>query len=102
MLRMAVQHRPRGQRLDFSVLLRAIRYASRHRRVAMLAYGSLFIATAAQLVVPQLVRVIIDSVLGGIQVQSNTTAATQALIGAMIAILVFSVVRALFAYGQQY
>jgi ATP-binding cassette subfamily B protein len=94
------------QRLDLSVLLRAVRYAKRHRRVAILAYGSLLIATAAQLIVPQLVRVIIDSVTNGLQVQSvsggNSTAAVQALVGAMIAIVVFSLVRAVFAYGQQY
>jgi ATP-binding cassette subfamily B protein len=94
------------QRLDLSVLLRAVRYADRHRRVAMLAYGSLLIATAAQLIVPQLVRVIIDSVTNGLQVQSvsggNSTAAVRALVGAMIAIVVFSLVRAVFAYGQQY
>ena len=68
----------------------------------MLAYGSLFIATAAQLIVPQLVRVIIDSVIGGAQVQADRTGVLQALAGAMLAILVFSVVRALFAFGQQY
>jgi ATP-binding cassette subfamily B protein len=88
------------------VLGRAVRYADRHRRVAVLAYGSLLIATAAQLIVPQLVRVIIDSVVGGLQVQAvtggNSTAAVQALLGAMIAIVVFSLVRAVFAYGQQY
>jgi len=68
----------------------------------LLAYGSLLIATAAQLIVPQLVRVIIDSVIGGVQLQSDRSGVIQSLIGAMIAIVVFSVVRALFAYGQQY
>jgi ATP-binding cassette subfamily B protein len=70
--------------------------------VALLAYGSLVIATAAQLVVPQLVRVMIDAVVLGTQAQSNISAAVQALVGAMIAIVVFSLVRAVFAYGQQY
>jgi ATP-binding cassette subfamily B protein len=89
-------------RLDLSVLMRALRYARRHRRVAVLAYGSLLIATIAQLIVPQLVRVIIDSVVGGTQTQSNTTLVQQQLVAAMIAIVIFSLVRALFAYGQQY
>src|SRR5690348_16965375 len=89
-------------RPDFGVLLRAIRYAGRHRRLAMLAYGSLFVATLAQLIVPQLVRLIIDSSIGGAQAQSNTADVYQALVAAMIAIVVFSAVRALFAYGQQY
>jgi ATP-binding cassette subfamily B protein len=87
---------------DFSVLLRAIQYVRGHRRLALLAYGSLLIATLAQLIVPQLVRLIIDSVIGGAQVQSAEPGIYQALIGAMIAIVIFSAVRAVFAYGQQY
>ncbi|GAC1322438.1 MAG: ABC transporter ATP-binding protein [Chloroflexota bacterium] len=82
--------------------MRAVGHVARHRRIALLAYGSLFLATAAQLIVPQLVRVIIDSVIGGIQVGSDRAAVTQSLVGVMIAIVVFSVVRAVFAYGQQY
>lgn len=89
-------------RPDASVLLRALRYARRHRRLAVLAYGSLLIATIAQLIVPQLVRVIIDSVIGGTQLQSAQTNIGQQLVAAMIAIVVFSLIRALFAYGQQY
>src|SRR5215471_5369567 len=96
------RQRPGAPRLDLSVLMRAIRYASHHRRVAILAYGSLLIATIAQLIVPQLVRVIIDTVVGGAQVQSNTSAVIQSLLAAMIAIVVFSLVRAVVAYGQQY
>src|SRR5207248_9346013 len=89
-------------RLDLSMLLRAMRYVGRHRRLAVLAYGSLFIATAAQLVVPQLVRVIIDSVVGGVQDQADRAGAIQALVGAMVAIILVSGVRALFAFSQQY
>lgn len=93
-------------RLDLSILVRALRYARRHPRLAFLAYGSLLIATIAQLVVPQLVRIIIDSVVGGIQIQATTgininLVVTQ-LVAAMVAIVVFSLIRALFAYGQQY
>src|SRR6267154_844134 len=84
------------------MLLRAVRYVGRHRRLAVLAYGSLLLATAAQLMVPQLVRIIIDSFVSGVQGTSGQSAAVQTLIGAMIAIVVFSVVRALFAFGQQY
>ncbi|TME33917.1 MAG: ABC transporter ATP-binding protein [Chloroflexi bacterium] len=89
-------------RPNFGTLLRAVRYVARHRRLAVLAYGSLFVATAAQLMVPQLVRIIIDSVIGGIQLQSDRSLAIQALLGAMVAIVVFSAVRAVFAFGQQY
>jgi len=84
------------------MLLRAIRYVGRHRRLAVLAYGSLLVATAAQLMVPQLVRIIIDSFVSGVQGTTNQSAAVQTLLGAMVAIVVFSVVRALFAFGQQY
>src|ERR1043165_3486206 len=86
--------RARGPgRPNFATLLRAVRYVARHRRLAVLAYGSLFVATAAQLVVPQLVRVIIDSVIGGVQVQADRSVAVQALLGSMLAIVLFSVVR---------
>src|SRR6185503_18971436 len=53
-------------------------------------------------VVPQLVRIIIDSFVGGAQVQTGSAGAIQTLVGAMVAIVVFSIVRALFAFGQQY
>jgi len=96
------QQRRRGDaqpRPSFGMLARAMGYAGRHRRLAVLAYGSLFVATAAQLVVPQFVQNIIDAVVSGGSGQSE---AAQALVGAMIAIVVFSVVRAVFAFGQQY
>ena len=94
--------RPRGPRPNFATLVRAVRYVGRHRRLAILAYGSLFIATAAQLLVPQLVRVIIDSVIGGVQTQADRASAIQALIAAMLAIVLVAGVRALFAFSQQY
>src|SRR5438132_1230561 len=50
-------------RPSFRMLARAMRYVVRHRRLALLAYGSLFVATAAQLVVPQFVQNIIDAVV---------------------------------------
>jgi ATP-binding cassette, subfamily B, multidrug efflux pump len=78
--------------------VRAIRYVGHHRRLALLAYGSLFVATAAQLAVPQFVRIIIDSIVGG----AGQPGAAGALVAAMLAIVVFSAVRALFAFGQQY
>ena len=77
-------------------------YARRHRRLAVLAYGSLLIATFAQLIVPQLVNIIVDTVVGGIQVDSTARAVAPALIGAMLAIIAFALVRAVFSYGQQY
>src|SRR5437868_14977326 len=52
--------RPQG---NPTALMRAIRYIGRYRRLAFLAYGSLFVATAAQLAVPQLIQSIIDEVV---------------------------------------
>src|SRR5437868_7486650 len=46
-----------------TALVRAIRYIGHYRRLAFLAYGSLFLATAAQLAVPQLIQNIIDQVI---------------------------------------
>jgi ATP-binding cassette subfamily B protein len=89
-------------RPSFATLMRAVRYVGRQRELALLAYGSLFVATAAQLIVPQLVRVIIDSVIGGVQAQADRGSAVQALIGAMVAIVLVAAVRALFAFSQQY
>jgi ATP-binding cassette, subfamily B, multidrug efflux pump len=100
---MAAQRSRAAQvRPDFKMLMRAVRYVGRHRRLAALAYGSLFLATAAQLVVPQLVRIIVDTVVGGYTGQLNAADTSRALIGAMIAIAVFAIVRAVFAFGQQY
>lgn len=85
------------------MLLRAMRYVGAHRRLAVFAYGSLLVATVAQLMVPQLVRVIIDAFVGGAQLPAGQGGgAVQTLLGAMVAIVVFSIVRALFAFGQQY
>src|SRR5579862_6394600 len=98
----AAPRRPAAPRPDFSTLLRAMAYARGHRRLAVLAYGSLLIATFAQLIVPQLVNIIVDTVVGGIQVDSTARAVAPALVGAMIAIIVFALVRAVFSYGQQY
>src|SRR4051794_32834292 len=44
-------------------LRRAIAYIGHYRRLAVWAYGSLILATAAQLVVPQLLQSIIDAVV---------------------------------------
>src|SRR5574337_1720069 len=44
-------------------LWRAIGYVNRYRRLVTIAYGALFVATAAQLMVPQLVQNIIDTIV---------------------------------------
>lgn len=51
-----------NQKMDFKTLGRAIRYIGQYRWLVLLAYGSLFLATAAQLVVPQFLQSIIDTI----------------------------------------
>ena len=53
----------RAPNADPRILLRALRYVGRYRWLAFVAYGSLFVATAAQLMVPQLIQTIIDTVV---------------------------------------
>jgi ATP-binding cassette, subfamily B, multidrug efflux pump len=91
-----------GSRPSLRPLLRATSAIGRHRRLAVIAYGSLFVATAAQLVVPQLVQRIIDAVAAGAQVQADASAVAGLLLSSMLAIIFFSIVRAVFAFGQQY
>ncbi len=125
----AVARRGRGGRpkADPGTLMRAIRYVGHYRRLALLAYGSLFVATAAQLVVPQLVQNMIDAVVKAFiaqqvlalpaavqplaaqrlgltlaQVQANSSGATAALATVMLGVVAFAIVRALFAFSQSY
>jgi ATP-binding cassette, subfamily B, multidrug efflux pump len=106
---------------------RALRYIGRYRRLALIAYGSLFVATAAQLMVPQLVQNIIDTIVRGntagqilglpanvqplaaqrlnttlARLQADQGGATRAILLAMLAIVVFALVRAVFAFLQLY
>ncbi|HMA36208.1 MAG TPA: ABC transporter ATP-binding protein [Chloroflexia bacterium] len=112
---------------DPGTLMRAIRYIGHYRRVAVLAYGSLFVATAAQLVVPQLIQNIIDEVIKAFvaskvlaqpaaiqvfaaqklgltvaQLQANQSGATAALATAMLGVAGFAILRALFAFSQSF
>ncbi|HKZ54676.1 MAG TPA: ABC transporter ATP-binding protein [Anaerolineales bacterium] len=119
------------QRSSFSpsrgALGRAIRYLGHYRRDAALAYAAMFIATGAQLMVPQLVQNIIDVVSKGVvaarvlelpqaiqglavqqlklsvdQLIENRDGAPSALLWAGGLILAFAVVRGLFAFSQAY
>src|SRR5579859_2178593 len=98
-------------RPNFQMLWRAIRYIGRYRDLAFIAYGSLFVATAAQLMVPQLLQAIIDTLVGGFTGAplagiANTISRlpavrgnpSQALALSMIAIITFAVIRAVFSF----
>jgi ATP-binding cassette subfamily B protein len=106
---------------------RAIRYLGNHRRTTLIAYGALFVATLAQLAVPQLLKNMIDAITNGSlyqiasglpvlqraalllntgksmeQLQAESLAAEPLLINAVLLIVLFSVVRGLFAFVQAY
>ncbi|MBI3536210.1 MAG: ABC transporter ATP-binding protein, partial [Chloroflexi bacterium] len=116
-----------GEKANPKMLVRAIRYTGKYQRLALLAYGSLLVATMAQLAVPQLVQNIIDAILKGFaaaqilalpaniqtlaaqrlnrtlaQLQADQSGATGALLFAMVAIVGFASLRALFSFSQLY
>jgi ATP-binding cassette subfamily B protein len=96
-------------------LRRAIGFLGRQRRIVIIAYSALVIATLAQLAVPLLAQNMINAIAAGAAAmqQSGTNAggenipaqaanAESLLINAVIIIVIFSVVRALFAFVQTY
>lgn len=110
-----------------STLIRAIKYIGHYRRLAAIAYGSLFVATAAQLMVPQLVQSIIDQVVKSFvasqilalpaalqapaaqkigttvaQAQANQGGATAAIAAIMVGIAGFAALRALSSFSQSF
>ncbi|MCD4684482.1 MAG: ABC transporter ATP-binding protein/permease [Anaerolineae bacterium] len=114
-------------REGFKNLGRSLKYLGHYRRIALYAYIALFVSTGAQLMVPRLVRNIIDSITGGVtanmilgldepvQVQAATIQGTtvnqlrldadgaeQAIIVAGIAIVIFAIARGVFAFIQGY
>ena len=114
-------------REGFATLGRALRYLGRYRGVTLVAYTALFISTGAQLMVPWLVRHIIDTITSGVTAnmilalpaQAQTAAATRrgislerlrldaagaenAIIATGIAIIAFAVARGFFAFVQGY
>ncbi len=114
--------RPPG---GFPQLMRGIRYIGRFRGMALVAYGSLVVATLAQLAIPQLLQNVIDAITSGYiahevlalpalaqnlaaaamgssleQLQIDADTAMSALLVALIAIVGFSVVRAAFSFLQ--
>lgn len=116
----------RMERAGFKNLGRSLRYLSHYRREAFIAYAALFISTGAQLMVPWLVRNIIDSIIEGVtantilnlppdrqsgpllngktidQIRLDASGAEDAIIAAGIAIVIFSIARGLFAFIQGY
>ncbi|MDX1413495.1 MAG: ABC transporter ATP-binding protein [Candidatus Promineifilaceae bacterium] len=116
-----------GSRGNNQALGRAMRYIRLYPRVAVVAIVSLLIATLAQLVVPQLVQNIIDTITGNATnklvlelpaaaqavaveqfgldlntMQTELSNATRTLILAGLIIVAFAIARGLFAFVQMY
>lgn len=113
--------------MNMAGLRRAITYVFRYRRIAAIAYASLFISTLAQLMVPQLIQSLIDTVTNGyvanalaklpVQVQApalerlgwtaeqfkaNQTNAESLLIAVGLGVVGFALMRALFAFSTSF
>jgi ATP-binding cassette, subfamily B, multidrug efflux pump len=114
-------------KMSLAGLRRAWAYLGHYPRIMVVAYGSLLIATLAQLVVPSLVRNIIDTITNGVisqkiseapaafqpqieqmlglthqQVLDNSTNAVSKLIIAAIAVVGFAIVKGIFTFLQNY
>lgn len=115
------------QKTDFKTLGRAIGYIGKYRWLVALAYGSLFLATAAQLVVPQLLQNVIDTITNAYaagvilklpaavqsaaaqqlgktveQLARSQNSATNDLLVAMVAIVGFAALLGVFAFIQSF
>lgn len=113
--------------MSFDALLRAIRYLGHYRGYVALAYTFLFISTGAQLMVPQLVQNIIDTITNGVIAQKLTSipqtflpaalnalgwsqdqltryqsGAERGLLYAGLLILAFAIMRGFFAFEQTF
>ena len=65
----ATAARSKRTRPDFSNLIRAVRGLGHYRGITIGAYVALFLATGAQLLVPQMVQNILDAVTSGLMAQ---------------------------------
>ncbi len=82
-------------------LRRAIGYLRNQRRTTFFAYGALFIATLAQLAVPQLVQNMIDAITKG-AFGGDASNGERLLFNAVVLIVLFAIVRAAFAFIQTF
>lgn len=123
----AVSGPPSAGASNTSSLRRAIGFLAKQRRAVLFAYGALFVATIAQLAVPQLVQNMIDAITNGdianqilalpqsqqqgasnalgislVQLRDNQSNAETLLINAAILILIFAVVRGIFSFIQSF
>ncbi len=100
----------RMQRPNMGALVQAMQYLGGHKREAFIAYGTLVIASIAQLAVPELTQNMIDAVTRGYLGSINpaipdaltTDEAETLLINAALIIVLFAVIRGLFSFVQAY
>src|SRR5512135_758806 len=110
--------RPERPKPNWAALRRAMGYNRHYSKIMLIAYGTLLIATLAQLAVPALVRRLIDAVTSGViaqnvlqvpaqfqplalkqlgltqeQVQANAANAESAIATAALIIIGFAAVR---------
>lgn len=122
------RRRQRAKGSSSGGLGRAIRYLGRQRRTTFIAYGALIVATLAQLAVPQLVQNMIDSITQGTiantifnnvpallqnvaaqragftldQLRDIQANAESWLIGAVILVVLFAIMRGAFSFVQAF
>ena len=93
--------RERRQRSSFKGIGRALKYLTNHKRQALLPYIFLVIATLSQLAVPRAVGNAVDAITS-FPFPSNVTNAPQALLIALVSIVIFATLRGLFAFLQAF
>jgi ATP-binding cassette subfamily B multidrug efflux pump len=119
--------KPERSKPNWAALRRAMGYNRHYGKIMLIAYGTLIIATLAQLAVPALVRRLIDAVTNGVvaqnvlqipaqfqalalqrlgltqaQVQANAANAQSNIVTAALIIIMFAAVRGVFAFLQSY
>lgn len=87
---------PRG------ALLRAIGYLGDHRRNVAITYGTLALATFAQLMVPQIVQNMIDAVTESLAPNADPATGERVIWYAALLILLFAIMRGLFSFIQAF
>jgi len=111
----------------FPQLMRGIKYIGRFRKMALVAYGSLIVATLAQLAIPQFLQNVMDAITSGYvaqrvlelpqlaqglaavamgttveQLRVDAETAFTALLTALVATVAFAAARAVFAFLRGY
>ena len=95
--------RPRNGAGSGKALIRAVQYLGRYPRYTWGAVITLLLATAAQLLVPQLVQRIIDTIItNALEFSVDLSNAERALWLAMFTIIAVATARGLFAFAQTY